>query len=66
VRLLIDKGKGSPADDKRFAELSDVFRAISVQIGFGELPTGFLPNDPSRILCKSWQEAAEGWQMPPG
>lgn len=69
VLLLIDKGTGTPADDKRFAELSHVFRALLEQMGFGrESPTGFLPNDPERILCDTrgsrsprWQEAAEGW-----
>jgi hypothetical protein len=62
VRLLIDRGKGTPAHDTRFSELSLVIRALLEQIGFGsELPTGFLPNDPERILCSSWQEAAEGW-----
>ena len=60
--LLIDRGKGTPADDKRFSELSLVFRALLEQMGVGsELPTGFLPNDPERILCDTWQEAAEGW-----
>jgi hypothetical protein len=62
VRLLIDRGKGTPADDKRFSELSLVLRALLEQMGFGsELPTGFLSNDPERILTSSWQEAAEGW-----
>lgn len=64
TRLLIDKGKGTAADDRRFAELSDVLRTLSRQVGLGdELTTssGFLPGDPSRIICGTWQEAAEGW-----
>jgi hypothetical protein len=64
TRLLIDKGKGTAADDRRFAELSDVLRTLSRQVGLGEELTmfgGFLPGDPSRIICKTWQEAAEGW-----
>jgi hypothetical protein len=62
VRLLIDKGKGTSADDRRFAELSHLYRAASEQIGFGaELPSDFLPNDPSRVLVDTWQQAAEIW-----
>jgi hypothetical protein len=39
-------------------------RAFSEQIGLGGQLTdsrGFLVGDPSRIVCDSWQEAAEGW-----
>jgi hypothetical protein len=64
VRLLIDKGNGTPADDRRFADLTHVLRALSKQIGLGEDLTdsrGFLIYDPSRIICKTWQEAAERW-----
>lgn len=61
VRLLIDRGKATPADDKRFAELSHVLRALSEQMGFGpELPTTFVCA-PDRLLCATWQEAADGW-----
>jgi hypothetical protein len=64
VRLLIDRGKGTAADDRRFAELSDVLRTLTRQLGLGHLltmPGGFLPRDPSRLICNTWQEAAEGW-----
>jgi hypothetical protein len=64
TRLLIDKGKGTAADDRRFAELSDVLRTLSRQVGLGDeltMSSGFLPSDPSRIICETWQEAAEGW-----
>ncbi len=64
VRLLIDNGKGTPADDKRLAELTNALRAFSEQIGLGSQLTdsrGFLVSDPSRIICDSWQEAAAGW-----
>jgi hypothetical protein len=64
VRLLIDKGKGTPADDRRFADLTTVLRALSRRIGLGDELTderGFLMLDPARIILDSWQEAAEGW-----
>jgi hypothetical protein len=64
VRLLIDRGKGTPADDTRFAELGRVLKALTKQIGLGDDITswkGFLPRDPSRLIDKTWQEAAEGW-----
>jgi hypothetical protein len=64
VRLLIDRGKGTPADDKRFDDLSQVLKALTKQIGLGDDITGwngFLPRDPSRLIEKTWQEAAEGW-----
>jgi hypothetical protein len=64
VRLLIDKGKGTPADDKRFAELTRVLQALSREVGLGPDLTdarGFLMRDPCRILCGSWQQAAENW-----
>lgn len=64
VRLLIDKGRGTPADDTRFAELDRVLKALTKQIGLGDDITawkGFLPRDPSRLICGTWQQAAEGW-----
>jgi hypothetical protein len=76
VRLLIDKGKGTPADDRRFADLSGVLRALTQQIGLGTCtdkdkgehgipgltwPGGWLPRDASRIIDATWQQAAEGW-----
>jgi hypothetical protein len=64
VRLFIDRGNVTPADDRRFADLTNVLRALSEQIGLGGELTdsrGFLIGDPSRIICDTWQEAAEGW-----
>ena len=64
LRLLIDKGKGTPADDKRFADLTRVLQALSQEVGLGPDLTdarGFLRRDPSRIISDTWQEAAEGW-----
>jgi hypothetical protein len=64
VRLLIDSGRGTPADDQRFADLTDVLETLSEQVGLGGDLTdsrGFLVRDPSRIICDTWQEAAEGW-----
>jgi len=62
MRLLIDSGNGTPADDRRLADLGNALKMLSRQVGLGdELPTGFLPRDPSRIICDDWQEAARGW-----
>jgi hypothetical protein len=64
MRLLIDMGKGTPADDRRFADLGHVLKALTKQIGLGDSITGwndFLPCDPIRIIYRTWQEAAEGW-----
>ena len=64
MRLLIDKGKGTAADDRRFAELSDVLKTLSERVGLGgalTMPGGYFPRDPSRLIDKTWQEAAEGW-----
>jgi len=63
VRLLIDRG-------------SSTLRALTKKIGLGTEPVGsrdphavpnvtahggFLPHDPGRIICDTWQEAAVGW-----
>jgi hypothetical protein len=64
MRLLIDRGKATSADDKRLAELGNLLKKLSEQIGLGGAltdPNGFLPRDPSRIIEKTWQDAAEGW-----
>jgi hypothetical protein len=64
MRLLIDKGRGSPADDRRFTDLGGVLKALSRQIGLGDDLTGwrgFLPRDPQRLICGTWQEAAAMW-----
>ena len=64
VRLLIDKGTGALADDRRFADLTNVLETLSEQVGLGRDLTdsrGFLVRDPQRMICASWQEAAEGW-----
>lgn len=53
VRLLVDSGKGTTAEDERLAEVTRVLGDFSEQIGLG--------GNPSRIICKSWQEAAEDW-----
>jgi hypothetical protein len=64
TRLLIDGGKGSPADDRRLSELGRALGVLTREIGLGDDLTdyrGFLPRDPSRLIDKTWQEAAEGW-----
>jgi hypothetical protein len=64
VRLLIDSGRGTPADDQRFADLTTILKALSEQVGLGRDLTdsrGFLMRDPSRIVFDTWQEAVEGW-----
>jgi hypothetical protein len=64
VRLLIDRGKGTAADDRRFADLSRVLQTLSEQVGLDgalTMPGGFLPRDPSYLIEATWQEAAEGW-----
>lgn len=61
--LAADRGQTTPADDTRLRELTQVITAMSGQLGFKALTdaNGFLPGDPQRIICESWQEAAEGW-----
>jgi len=62
----MEKGTTTPDDDSRFRELSHTLKALTAALG---LPTcdgltgwrGFLPGDPSRLVCDSWQEAANGW-----
>jgi hypothetical protein len=65
VRLMIDEGTGTLADEHRFADLTNVLKALSEQVGLGRDLTdsrGFLVRDPARIVCGTWQEAAaEGW-----
>jgi hypothetical protein len=74
LRLAVDKGRTTPADDARYVELSGLMRALTARLGLpackvgtGEaIPgitngQGFLPNDPCRIIHGSWQEAAEVW-----
>jgi hypothetical protein len=63
VRLLIDSGRGTSDDDRRLADLTTIFKALSEQVGLGRDLTdsrGFLIRDPSRLICDTWQEAAEG------
>jgi len=53
MRLLIDRGRGTPADDRRFADLGRVLLALTRQIGLGDSITGwneFLPRDPQRLI----------------
>jgi hypothetical protein len=64
LRLLIDKGRGTAADDRRFSDLSGVLSALTRQIGLGDSLTswkGMLPRDPQRLICETWQEAAKMW-----
>ena len=77
VRLLIDRGNATPADDRRFLDLTRVLRALTEKIGLDacteqsrgpdDIPgltryRGFLPCDPQRLLYGvDWQTAAEGW-----
>lgn len=64
TRLLIDKGQGTPADDRRLAELGRALAVLTQRVLPGEDLTdsrGFLPRDPSRLISRTWQEAAEGW-----
>ena len=45
------------------ADLTNVLRALSKEIGLGEDLTdsrGFLVRDPSRIICDDWRQAADG------
>jgi hypothetical protein len=64
LRLLIETGKGTPADDRRLAELGRVLKTLTKQMGLGDDLTdsrGFLVRDPQRLMYDTWQEAAEGW-----
>jgi hypothetical protein len=64
LRLLIDTGMGTPADDRRLAELGRVLKTFTKQIGLGDDLTGsrgFLVRDPQRLMYDTWQEAAEAW-----
>jgi hypothetical protein len=51
---LIDSGRGTSDDDRRFADLTTIFKALSEQFGLGRDLTdsrGFLIRDPSRLIC---------------
>ena len=66
LRLQIDKGPATVADDRRFTELTHLCQDLSEKVGLGRQLTiaggGFLVGLASaRIICDSWQEAAEGW-----
>jgi hypothetical protein len=64
MRLLIDSGKGTVTDDRRFSDLSDVLLKLTRQIGLGHSIVGwngFLPRDPGRIINTSWLESARLW-----
>jgi hypothetical protein len=73
VRLLIDRRLATPADDRRFADLSNVLRTLTKKLrldtcteekkGADGIPGltwagGWLPYDPQRIICTTWQEGA--------
>ncbi len=71
LRLATHQGKTTPGEYARFRELSAVLRALTkdlrlktakgtcsdVIVGITD-SAGFLPRDPSRIVCDSWQGAA--------
>jgi hypothetical protein len=76
ARLLIDRGDPTAADDRRFQHLGGVLRGLTEEArlptciegnaGSDGIPGltwagGFLPRDPQRVICDTWQEAAEGW-----
>ncbi len=63
LRLAMERGRTTPGDDKRFLELSHILGGIGAKLGFTELTdaNGFLPGDCQRLMCRTWQEAAEGW-----
>jgi hypothetical protein len=65
LRLQIDKGPATVEDDQRLAELTHLCQNLSEKVGLGReltLTGGFLVGAASdRIICDSWQEAAEGW-----
>lgn len=62
LRLGMHDGRNTPDDDARFRELGEMLRTLSKALGFsGDLPNGFLPKDPGRILSDSWLENARLW-----
>lgn len=75
LRLLIDAGDGTAADDARFRELTTILKVVTAQLALStcaeqnhpdDVPgitdwKGFLPGDPERILASDWREAASGW-----
>lgn len=65
LRLKIDRGPATVADDQRFAELTARCEDLSEKVtGSRALttPSGFLAGCASeRIICATWQEASEGW-----
>jgi hypothetical protein len=73
LRLAMNRGKTTPADDARFLELTGVLRALTAKLGLATHPgteavegitdrAGFLPRDPQRIIyAETWQMAADGW-----
>jgi hypothetical protein len=64
LRLAIDRGHTTPGTDDRFRELTPILKALTVELGLGPEVTGwkgFLSGDPERIICDTWQEAADGW-----
>jgi hypothetical protein len=76
LRLQRDRGQSTPADDRRFWELSSVLRTLTEKIGLDALDEttdpeaipgitswgGFLPLDLGYLIAgETWQSAAEGW-----
>ncbi|OCB21808.1 hypothetical protein A5674_27075 [Mycobacterium malmoense] len=65
LRLQLDRGQATPADERRFEDLTTACEDLSEKIGLGRVLTidgGFLVGlAPERIINKTWQEAAEAW-----
>lgn len=74
LRLSIGRRKTTPGDEARYRELSAALRVLSRELGLNTVSVdhgdalagitdsdGFLPGDPQRMWCDSWQEAADGW-----
>lgn len=77
ARLLCATCAPTPADERRLASLADLLAALTDELGLLTCdesnrgaegiagltdPNGWLPLDPSRILCSDWREAARMWQ----
>jgi hypothetical protein len=64
LRLLIDAGRGTVADDHRLTALHHMLEPLSQEMGLGTELTdkrGFLRRDPQRLICSDWRHAAAGW-----
>jgi hypothetical protein len=64
LRLSRHRGLTRPQDDTRLRVLEVALSELSEELGLGPGITcsrGFLKRDPSRIICRTWQDAAEAW-----